>query len=121
MANKKTGRSGTFWKVFGTIVLICILAALLFTCIFAVYIKTCIIPTSQLDLEDFTLNQSSTIWYQDANGEWKELVTLSGSEKRKWWTLRISPTTWSMLLWQSRISGSIPTTVLTGYARARLL
>ena len=91
MANKKTGRSGTFWKVFGTIVLICILAALLFTCIFAVYIKTCIIPTSQLDLEDFTLNQSSTIWYQDANGEWKELVTLSGSEKRKWVDLEDIP------------------------------
>ena len=73
-----------FWRVLGTLILICILAALLFICIFAVYVKTCIMPRSQLDLEDFTLNQSSTIWYQDANGDWQELTMLSGSEKRKW-------------------------------------
>ncbi len=87
MAKEKRERSGAFWRVFGTIVLIGILTALLFTCVFAVYVKTCIIPTSELDLGDFNLNQSSTIWYQDENGEWQELVTLSGTEKRKWVSL----------------------------------
>jgi len=84
MAKAETRRSGGFWRALGTIILVCILTGLLFVGIFAVYIKTCIIPSSQLDLDDFTLNQSSTIWYQDSNDQWQELVTLSGVEKRKW-------------------------------------
>ena len=86
MANEKVKRSDgiTFGRVLGTLILICVLAGLLFTIIFAVYIKTCIIPGSQLDLDDFTLKQSSTIWYQDDNDQWQELTTLSGLEKRKW-------------------------------------
>ena len=88
MAKQKTkgerGGGKKFWRVLGTLILVCLLAGLLFTCIFAVYVKTCIMPRSELDLEDFTLNQSSTIWYQDSNGTWQELTTLSGVEKRKW-------------------------------------
>ena len=86
MSNKKVGRSDgiTLGRVLGTLILICILTGLLFTIIFAVYVKTCIIPGCQLDLEDFTLKQSSTIWYQGSDGEWQELTTISGLEKRKW-------------------------------------
>ncbi len=91
MAKEKRKRSGAFWRVFGTVILIGMLTALLFICIFAVYVKTCIIPTSELDLGDFNLNQSSTIWYQDENGDWQELVTLSGTEKRKWVSLEEIP------------------------------
>ena len=87
MAKSETKRSGSFWRILGTIVLIGILTGLLFICIFAVYVKNCIIPSSQLDLDDFNLNQSSTIWYQNDSGDWQELVTLSGSEKRKWVSL----------------------------------
>ena len=37
-----------------------------------------------LSLDDYKLNQSSTIYYQDAAGEWRELSTLSGRQKRIW-------------------------------------
>ena len=78
---RKRGRAGF---VIGTILLVCILAGLLFLCIFAFYIKTCIIPTTKLDLSDYALNLTSTIYYEDSKGEWKELTTLHGLENRIW-------------------------------------
>ena len=84
MAKSKTRRRGSFWRVLGTIILIGILTALLFVCIFALYIKTCIMPNTKLDLGDFALNQSSTIYYQSSDGNWKELDTLHGRENRIW-------------------------------------
>lgn len=77
---------GTFrvvMRVIGTLILIGILTALLFLCIFADYVKTSIIPSTQIDVNDITLKQSSIIWYQDnEDGEWKELAMLSGEEER---------------------------------------
>jgi len=75
---------GTVFKVIGTLLLIMIVTGLLFTCIFAYYVKTCITPSVHIDLDDFTLKQTSTLWYQDSNGAWQELITLSGEENRKW-------------------------------------
>lgn len=71
------------FKIIGTIFLIFITTGLLFACIFAYYVKTCIMPGVGLDLDDYTLKQSSIIYYEE-DGQWKELVTLSGSEKRIW-------------------------------------
>ena len=76
--------AGKVFKVIGTLFLIFIVTALLFTCIFAYYVKTCIMPNVRLDLEDVALNQSSTIFYQDKSGQWQELITLSGAENRIW-------------------------------------
>ena len=78
------GGFGRAMRVIGTILLIGVVTGLLFLCIFAFYVKTCITPGLDLDLNDFTLNQSSTIYYQDANGAWKELTTFYGSEDRIW-------------------------------------
>lgn len=75
---------GAIFKVIGTLLLIMIVTSLLFTCIFAYYVKTCIMPGVHIDLDDFALKQSSTLWYQDKNGTWQELITLSGEENRKW-------------------------------------
>lgn len=69
------------FKIIGTIFLIIITTGLLFACIFAYYVKTCIIPSVGVDVDDYTLKQSSIIYYEE-DGQWKELVTLSGSEKR---------------------------------------
>ncbi len=84
MDNGKTGKTGSVKLVIGTIILIGILTCLLFVCIFAFYIKTCIIPSTDLDLDDYALNQSSTIYYKDSKGDWQELTTLHGQENRIW-------------------------------------
>ena len=73
------GRFGRVMRVIGTIFLICVVTAMLFLCIFAFYVKTCITPGLDLDLNDFTLNQSSTIYYQDQSGQWQELSTFYDS------------------------------------------
>ena len=75
---------GTFFKVLGTVLLILLVAGMMFACVFAYYVKTCLTPNLDLSLADFKLNESSTIWYQDAAGEWRELANLSGREKRIW-------------------------------------
>ncbi len=79
-----SGSIGAVLKVIGTVLLIFLVAGMMFTCVFAYYVKTCLVPSFDLNLEDLKLNESSTLWYQDASGEWRELATLSGSEKRKW-------------------------------------
>lgn len=71
-------------KVLGCIFLVLFLAGMIFACIMAFYIKTCLTPELDVSLDDYKLNQASTIWYQDASGEWQELVTLTGRENRVW-------------------------------------
>ena len=69
------GKAGRILGIIGTILLIGVVTGLIFVCIFAFYVKTCITPSLDLDLNDFTLNQSSIIYYKDANGHTrKELV-----------------------------------------------
>ncbi len=75
--------SGVF-KVIGSVLLIMLVTGMLFACVFAYYVKTCLTPNLDLSLEDFKLNESSTVWAQDSGGEWRELVTLAGKEKRVW-------------------------------------
>ena len=72
------------FKIIGTVMLIFFVTGMLFACVFAYYVKTCLTPNLDLSLEDFKLNESSTIWYQDAAGEWRELAKLSGKENRVW-------------------------------------
>ena len=78
------GTASAVLKVIGTILLILVTSMLLFFCIFAYYVKTSLSPSIDLELSDFTLNQSSNIVYEADDGTWKELVALSGKEKRVW-------------------------------------
>lgn len=71
-------------KIIATVLLIALLTSMIFASIFAVYVKTCLTPSFELTLEEQKLNESGTIWYQTAGGEWKELVKLSGKENRVW-------------------------------------
>ena len=74
----------TVFKAIGTVFLILLVTGMMFACVFAYYVKTCLTPNLDLSLEDFKLNESSTVWYRDGGGEWRELVNLSGREKRVW-------------------------------------
>ncbi|NCC69013.1 MAG: penicillin-binding protein, partial [Clostridia bacterium] len=78
------GIIGAVFKVLLTIFLIFITTGLLFTCVFAFYVKTCLTDDLDVSLSDFNLSLSSTILYEDNEGAWQELVTLSGDENRIW-------------------------------------
>ncbi len=71
-------------RVLGTVLLILLVAAVLFTCIFAYYVKTCLTPDLNLTLEDYQLSEASTIWYQDLSGEWQQGVNIGGDQRRIW-------------------------------------
>lgn len=83
-AEKRSGKAGRVLGVIGTILLIGVVTALIFVCIFAFYVKTCITPSLDIDLNDFTLNQSSIIYYKDSNGDYQKLTTVKSSENRIW-------------------------------------
>ncbi len=83
-AEKRGSAFGRIMGVIGTILLIGVVTGLIFVCIFAFYVKTCITPSLDLDLNDFTLNQSSIIYYQDSNGDYQKLTTVKSSENRIW-------------------------------------
>ena len=51
----------TVFKTIGTILLILLVAGMMFACVFAYYVKTCLTPNLDLSLEDFKLNESSTV------------------------------------------------------------
>ena len=72
------------FKIFGSVLLVLLIAALLFACVFAYYVKNFLTPQMDLSLEDYQLSESSTIWYQNSAGEYQELVTLAGQYKRIW-------------------------------------
>ena len=71
-------------KVLGAIFAVLLLAGMIFACILAFYIKTCLTPELDVSLDDYKLNQSSTIWYTDSAGEQHELISLTGKENRVW-------------------------------------
>ena len=72
-------------KVLGTFLLIGILTALIFGCIFAKYVKEDLSTQTDFSLENFTLDQTSVIYYMDPDtGEAVELQQLYGTENRTW-------------------------------------
>lgn len=69
--------------VIGTILLIGVLASAMLVGIFMMYVRTTLAPSLDVDAEDYTMNQSSIIYYQNKeSGEWVELQTLHGDENR---------------------------------------
>ncbi len=72
-------------KAFGTVMLVAVLSVLIFACIFSVYIKTDLAEQTDLSVQDFSLNQTSIIYYQDKQtGQWLELQRLYDEENRIW-------------------------------------
>lgn len=70
-------------KVLGTIFLVGVITCAFLACFAAVYIKNVILPLTPLDVTDFPMDLSSTIYYTDPEtGEFKVYETLSGSVDR---------------------------------------
>ena len=79
----KKKKTGTVWKVLGTLFAIGLVTGLMFFGIFMVYVNTTLEPELDVDISAYTLKQSSTVYYQDkATGEWVELTKLHGTENR---------------------------------------
>lgn len=76
--------TGLVFKGLLTFILIILTTTLLLGCIFAFYVKTCLNTELEVSLSDFNLSLSSTILYQEDDGSWQELVTLSSTENRVW-------------------------------------
>ena len=85
MSEQKPRRVGRIvGKVIGTTALICFLGALIFFCIFALYIYHFILPQAELNIDGFSLDQTSVIYYIDQDGQPQELQKLYGDENRIW-------------------------------------
>ena len=82
-----------------TIVLIVVLTAVMFMGIFAYYVKHVLSNDLIVDT-DFTQKLTSTIMYQDDNGEWQELQKLFGTENRKLVDIEDLPD----YVWQAAVS-----------------
>lgn len=72
-------------KILGTILLIGVTTGIMFVCIFAAYVQNTLSAQLDVTLSDFSLNQTSVIYYQNKDtGEWLELASLHGDENRIW-------------------------------------
>ena len=94
-----SGSVSMVFKAIGSVLLVIAITGMLFACVFAYYVKTCLTPELDLSLDDYKLNQSSTIYYQDAGGQWRELSTLAGKQKRIWAATVCSPTPLPCGIW----------------------
>ncbi len=69
--------------IIGTLLLVFVITCSFLACFAAVYIKTVIMPKTDLDVADYPMNLSSTIYYTDPiTGEAVEYETLHGGEDR---------------------------------------
>ena len=67
--SKKRGKRSpgrTALWVIGTILLVAVTTGAIMCCVAAVYIRNNILPLAQRDMNDFTLNENSIMYYQDA-------------------------------------------------------
>ena len=72
------------FQVIGTLILIGAVTGTILVSYAAVYVKTVIMPQTGLDLDEYTLNENSIIYYKDRDtDQWKELQTLVGKENRE--------------------------------------
>ena len=75
----------TILAVLGTLILICAVAFGIFCVYFYQWVKSDLTQQTYLRLEDYTLDETSVIYYQDRQtGEWKELQKLYATENRIW-------------------------------------
>ena len=87
---KKRKRTGLKWlgRIFLSLlalVLIGVCTTAMVAGFFMKYVETTLAPTLQVRAEDYTMNLSSHVYYQDKeSGEWVEYQTLYGTENRIW-------------------------------------
>ena len=72
------------FQVIGTLILIGAVTGTILVCYAAVYVKTVVMPKTYLNLDEYTLNENSVIYYKDKDtDQWKELQTLVGEDNRE--------------------------------------
>lgn len=92
---------GKVFGVLGTLVLIGICTAAMIAGIFMTYVNKTLAPTLQVNADDYTMNLSSIVYYQDQETEeWKEFQTIYGLENRIWVSIDDMPDA----LWQAAVA-----------------
>ncbi|MGM9619777.1 MAG: transglycosylase domain-containing protein [Oscillospiraceae bacterium] len=81
--NKKKARKGNAGFIIRTLLLIFLTTAIMFAGIFMYYVKHVLGPEIPIDADAISQKLTSSILYQDENGEWQELQKLYGTENRK--------------------------------------
>ena len=82
-STKRTGHKVAF--ILGTVLLVGICTTAMLAGIFMMYVRTTLAPTLDINADDYTMNLSSIIYYQDKDsGEWVEYQTVYGDENRIW-------------------------------------
>ena len=72
-------------SVLGTLILVFAITCSFLACFAAVYIKNVILPQAEMDIAQYPMNLSSTIYYIDPDtGEEVQYETLHGDEDRVW-------------------------------------
>ena len=100
---KRTKRRwfGKFLLGIFTLMVIGVCTVVLLAGIFMTYVETTLTPTLQVRAEDYTMNLSSHIYYQDkSTGQWVEYQTLYGTENRIWVDIEDMPDE----LWQAVVA-----------------
>ena len=87
--------------ILGTVFLVGICTTAMLAGLFMMYVKTTLAPSLEINAEDYTMNLSSIIYYQDQEtGEWLEYQTVYGTENRIWVDLDDMPEA----LWQAAVA-----------------
>ena len=99
---QRRGRGVFFWLF--TLMLIGICTAAMIGFIFMKYVNTTLAPTLQIDADDYTMAESSIIYYHDdevtENDGWVEYQTIHGTENRVWVDFEQMPDA----LWQAAVA-----------------
>ena len=80
---RKKKRS-VFWRVLGTLFLICFLAGMIVLGSLYYYVVNYLDPQMDIDLDSYKLAYTSYVYYTDKNGVENVLETLYGDENREW-------------------------------------
>ncbi|MEG1683427.1 MAG: PBP1A family penicillin-binding protein [Oscillospiraceae bacterium] len=85
-ARQSTGRKhrGRVGFILGTLALIFVVTCVMFACIFMIYVKTALADEVAINAEEYTMELSSMMYYEETPGNWTELKTLHGKENRIW-------------------------------------
>ena len=100
---RRSGIGGFFFGLF-TLMLIGICTTAMIGFIFMKYVDTELAPTLQVDADDYTMAESSIIYYHDdevtENDGWVEYQTIHGTENRVWVDFEEMPDA----LWQAAVA-----------------
>lgn len=72
------------FKILSTLLLIGISTAVMFTGLFFLYVKTTLEPQLDITFEDYSLEQTSFLYYETGDGEQEQWTNIMSTEQRTW-------------------------------------